>query len=70
MSPREFFDLVCRMREAQKRFFGDRRGTDARITAYSDCKFLEGLVDMEILRVKGILSENERKKLEEMETPL
>lgn len=67
MNSREFFDLVCRMRDAQKRFFGNPKGTDARITAYSDSKFFESRVDMEILRVKGILSEDERKKLEAKE---
>lgn len=62
MTPKEFFDTVAKMRDAQKAFFGNPRGTKERMEAYSSSRFLEAIIDAEILRVKGILTNNEKKK--------
>lgn len=50
MKPREFFDLVVSLRQAQREYFKTRK-TDALI----ESKRLEGLVDAEIDRVQKIL---------------
>jgi hypothetical protein len=50
MKPREFFDLVVSLRQAQRDYFKTRK-TDALI----ESKRLEGLVDAEIDRVQKIL---------------
>lgn len=50
MKPREFFDLVCKMREAQKDYFKTRRKS-----ALSLSKHLESQVDTEISRVNRLL---------------
>lgn len=50
MKPREFFDLVVSLRQAQREYFKTRK-TDALI----ERKRLEGLVDAEIDRVQKIL---------------
>lgn len=52
MNHREFFFLVCQMRQAQKTYFKDR---DQRVLVAS--KKLEKEVDAEIDRVRGILHE-------------
>lgn len=54
MTAREFFYLVCQMRGAQKTYFKDRTQQNLRI-----CKALEGDVDREIDRVRGILAQQE-----------
>ena len=50
MNSREFFDMVCRMRKAQKNYFKTR---DQYILNIS--KGLEKTIDEEINRVNGIL---------------
>ena len=50
MNPREFFDLVVSLRQAQRDYFKTRK-TDVLI----ERKRLEGLVDAEIDRVQKIL---------------
>ncbi len=50
MKPREFFDLVCKMRAAQKEYFKTRRKS-----ALSLSKHLESQVDAEISRVERLL---------------
>lgn len=50
MKPREFYDLVVSLRQAQREYFKTRK-TDALI----ESKRLEGLVDAEIDRVQKIL---------------
>lgn len=50
MKPREFFDLVVSLRQAQREYFKTRK-TDVLI----ESKRLEGLVDAEIDRVQKIL---------------
>ena len=50
MKPREFFDLVVSLRQAQREYFKTHK-TDALI----ESKRLEGLVDAEIDRVQKIL---------------
>lgn len=50
MNHREFFDLVCRMRAAQKDYFKTRRKS-----ALSTSKQLEAQIDAEIDRVQRLL---------------
>lgn len=51
MDSREFFDVVCRMRKAQKNYFKTR---DRDVLSVS--KGFEKTIDEEINRVNGILS--------------
>lgn len=57
MTPREFFDNVCAMRDAQKRFFKSHSSFDLQ-----ESKRLEKIIDAEIKRVREIIS-NEPKQL-------
>ena len=50
MNAREFFDKVCDMRMAQKTYFKTRDPHDLRIA-----RKIEGDIDREIDRVRGIL---------------
>lgn len=50
MTAREFFFLVCQLRTAQKTYFKTRDAQDLRVA-----RKLEGEVDREIGRVRGIL---------------
>lgn len=50
MKPREFYDLVVSMRQAQREYFKSRKTNDL-----IESKRLEGLVDTEIDRVQKIL---------------
>lgn len=59
MSPKEFFDKVSRMREAQKEYFRTRSGR-----ALSDSKRLEKEIDGEIERVEKVIEENNNPKME------
>lgn len=52
MTAKEFFYLVAEMRDAQRRYFKDR---DQQVLRAA--RKLEGLVDLEIRRVKEILDE-------------
>ena len=54
MTAREFFYLVCEMRSAQKRYFKER---DQRVLRAA--LKLEGEVDREIDRVRGLLQEQQ-----------
>lgn len=54
MNSRDFFDMVCRMRKAQKNYF-KTRGRDA----LNVSKEIEKQVDEEIIRVNGILAKKE-----------
>lgn len=59
MTPRQFFDLVARMREEQKKFFRTKSQT-----ALNESKRLEREVDREIARVEELLpSQPEQPKL-------
>ena len=51
MNSRCFFDMVCRMREAQKNFFKTRDRDTLNVS-----KEIEKQVDEEIIRVNGILA--------------
>lgn len=51
MNAKEFFDKVVEMRAAQKRFFRTRITSDMH-----DAKKLEKEIDMEIERVRSILT--------------
>lgn len=59
MSPKEFFDKVSRMREAQKEYFRTRSGR-----ALSDSKRLEKEIDDEIERVEKVIEEKNNPKME------
>lgn len=59
MSPKEFFDKVCRMRKAQKEYFRTRSGR-----ALSDSKRLEKEIDDEIERVEKVIEEKNNPKME------
>lgn len=61
MNAREFFYTVCEMRSAQKRYFKDR---DRQV--FLAARKLEGIVDHEIDRVRGILHEQERQQEKEL----
>ncbi len=50
MKPREFYELVVKMRQAQRVYFKNRKTTDL-----IESKRLEGFVDAEIDRVQKIL---------------
>ena len=55
MNAREFFYLVCEMRSAQKQYFKSREQSHLRAA-----RALEGDVDREIDRVRGIIYEQEK----------
>jgi hypothetical protein len=59
MSPKEFFDKVCRMRKAQKEYFRTRSGR-----ALSDSKRLEKEIDDEIERVNKVMEAKNNPKME------
>lgn len=59
MSPKEFFDKVCRMRKAQKEYFRTRSGR-----ALADSKRLEKEIDDEIERVSKVMEEKNNPKME------
>ena len=59
MSPKEFFDKVCRMRKAQKEYFRTRSGR-----ALSDSKRLEKEIDDEIERVNKVVEAKNNPKME------
>lgn len=54
MNAREFFYLVSQMRDAQCEYFKTRSQTDLR-----RARLLENQIDLEIRRVKEIVSETE-----------
>lgn len=58
MSPKEFFDKVCRMRKAQKDYFRTRSGR-----ALNDSKRLEQEIDAEIERVSKVMEEKNNPKM-------
>lgn len=58
MSPKEFFDKVCRMRKAQKEYFRTRSGR-----ALSDSKRLEQEIDAEIERVRKVMEAKNNPKM-------
>ena len=58
MSPKEFFDKVCRMRKAQKDYFRTRSGR-----ALNDSKRLEQEIDAEIERVSKVMEEKNNTKM-------
>ena len=51
MNSRDFFDMVCRMREAQKNFFKTRDRDTLNVS-----KEIEKQIDEEIIRINGILA--------------
>jgi len=53
MSPREFYDIVVKMREAQKKYFKSRSSFDLEAA-----KRYEKIIDKEIERVKAVLGES------------
>ena len=55
MTPKEFFDLVARMRMAQKEYFRTRSSS-----ALAVSKKLERSVDAEIERVKDVMNNPKR----------
>ena len=59
MSPKEFFDKVCRMRKAQKEYSRTRSGR-----ALADSKRLEKEIDDEIERVEKVMEEKNNPKME------
>lgn len=59
MTPKEFFNKVCRMRKAQKEYFRTRSGR-----ALSDSKRLEKEIDDEIERVNKVMEEMNNPKME------
>ena len=59
MSPKEFFNKVCRMRKAQKEYFRTRSGR-----ALADSKRLEKEIDDEIERVNKVMEEMNNPKME------
>lgn len=59
MSPKEFFNKVCRMRKAQKEYFRTRSGR-----ALSDSKRLEKEIDDEIERVNKVMEAKNNPKME------
>ena len=54
MNSRDFFDMVCRMRKAQKNYFKTRDRDALNVS-----KEIEKQVDEEIIRVNGILAKKE-----------
>lgn len=59
MTPKEFFDKVCRMRKAQKEYFRTRSGR-----SLSDSKRLEKEIDDEIERVNRVMEAKNNPKME------
>ena len=59
MTPKEFFDKVCRMRKAQKEYFRTRSGR-----ALTDSKRLEKEIDDEIERVNKVIAERQNPKMQ------
>ena len=59
MTPKEFFDKVCRMRKAQKEYFRTRSGR-----ALADSKRLEKGIDDEIERVNKVMEAKNNPKME------
>lgn len=59
MTPKEFFDKVCRMRKAQKEYFRTRSGR-----ALADSKRLEKEIDDEIERVNKVVEAKNNPKME------
>lgn len=59
MTPKEFFNKVCRMRKAQKEYFRTRSGR-----ALADSKRLEKEIDDEIERVEKVMEEKNNPKME------
>ena len=59
MSPKEFFNKVCRMRKAQKEYFRTRSGR-----ALADSKRLEKEIDDEIERVNKVMEAKNNPKME------
>lgn len=59
MSPKEFFNKVCRMRKAQKEYFRTRSGR-----ALADSKRLEKEIDDEIERVNKVVEAKNNPKME------
>lgn len=59
MTPKEFFDKVCRMRKAQKEYFRTRSGR-----ALADSKRLEKEIDDEIERVEKVMEAKNNPKME------
>lgn len=59
MTPKEFFDKVCRMRKAQKEYFRTRSGR-----ALADSKRLEKEIDDEIERVEKMMEAKNNPKME------
>lgn len=59
MNAREFFYLVSQMRQAQRDYFASRAQIDLR-----RARKLETEVDLEIRRVKDIISQREREGAE------
>ena len=55
---RQFFDLVCRMREAQKTYFRTRA-----TPALNESRRLEKAVDAEIARVRDIVYKKQNPSL-------
>lgn len=60
MSPREFFDLVCKMRMAQKKFYDKNFGLSEGQMQYFSKLIFESQVDKEIERVNAILKRKEQ----------
>ena len=58
MTPREFFDKVAAMRDAQKRYFKSRSSFDLR-----EAKRLEKVIDDEIARVGAIVENKQPQQL-------
>ena len=58
MNSRDFFDMVCRMRKAQKNYFKTRDRD-----ALNMSKEIEKQVDEEINRVNGILAKKKKECL-------
>lgn len=58
MNARQFFNLVSRLREAQKRYFKTRSSADLQSS-----KQLEKEVDEEIRRVNDIIQQKQNPKL-------
>ena len=59
MTPKEFFNKVCRMRKAQKEYFRTRSGR-----ALADSKRLEKEIDDEIERVNKVMEAKNNPKME------
>ena len=59
MTPKEFFNKVCRMRKAQKEYFRTRSSR-----ALSDSKRLEKEIDDEIERVNKVMEAKNNPKME------